>query len=623
MTSLAFLLAAAALVATALTASCSMLLRSLPSFLLAAYLIASAELVLLGEALSLVGAVGATGYAAGQAVLLAASLWIWRRRGMPSPPPLPGIDHRAVIRRHPILAALGLIVGGAIAYQLFVAIAIPPNNWDSMSYHLPRAAEWLQRARVEYVPHAPTERINALQPGGELEILWTLAFLGRDAAAALPQWFAEVASLVGIYAIARRIGFDRADALFAALLSATLTQVALQSVTTQNDLLSASFVVAAAALVIRGSRAEVLLAGLGLALALGTKLTAAYAIPVLLGLAVTTLPRRRLAECTAAAVGAFALVGAYGYVLNLVETGRPLGDSSATEPYRPAEITWAGTESTVARIGFRFFDLSGLHAKAFVADSIERAGRSTFDTLRIAPNPPETSVEPPFDFAVGQASSEDISYFGPLGVLLVLPLSVGFTVLTIARRERWERLALAVALPLTVLEIALTYRYNLWLGRFLITPVLLTMPLAAVLYRRRALAALAALVGGVTLFAAHAYNVAKPTGLDGTQPAWSLARAEAQALTRPEIADAIVQIERRLPADARVGVSALSEWVYPLYGPKLERRVIPLPGSDPLAAAERIGLDWVVVGSREHGRLTRAGWRRLAFADSGWTLFSR
>ena len=53
--------------------------------------------------------------------------------------------------------------------------------------------------------------------------------------------------------------------------------------TTQNDLLAASFVVAAAALVLGRSRAEVVLAGLALALALGTKLTAAYAIPVLFG----------------------------------------------------------------------------------------------------------------------------------------------------------------------------------------------------------------------------------------------------------------------------------------------------------------------------------------------------
>jgi 4-amino-4-deoxy-L-arabinose transferase-like glycosyltransferase len=584
--------------------------------------LASAELIILGEALSLAGAVGATGYALGQAVLLVASLWVWRRRGFPLPPE-PCVHVRAGIRRHPVLAALGLVVGVAIVYQLFIAIATPPNNWDSMSYHLPRAAEWLQRGRVEYVPDPPTERMNATQPGSELEILWTLAFLGRDTAAALPQLFAELASLVCVYSIARRVGFGRPDSMFAALLAATLTQVALQSVTTQNDLLSASFVLAAAALILGGSRAEVVLAGLALALALGTKLTAVYAIPILVGLAVVALPRRRLVACLAASMGAFVLVGAYGYVLNLVETGRPLGDPSATKPYRPAALTWDGTEATVARIGFRFFDLSGLHAKSAVVDVISDSGRSIFDALGIAPNPPETSVAPAFDFEVGQSSSEDISYFGPLGVLLVVPLSLGFAVVTIARPEQWGRLALALALPLIVLEIALTYRYNIWLGRFLVTPVLLTMPLAAVLYRRRALAAAVALVGCVTLVAAHAFNAAKPTGLEGTRAVWSLARPEAQALTRPGIESVLVAIDRRIPDDARVGFAALDEWAYPLYGADLERRIVPLPRSGPLAAADRLGLDWVVVGTPARGRTTRPGWRRLPFPESGWTLFSR
>jgi hypothetical protein len=336
-----------------------------------------------------------------------------------------------------------------------------------------------------------------------------------------------------------------------------------------------------------------------------------------------TLPRRRLAECIAAAVGAFALLGAYGYVLNLVETGRPLGDGSATEPYRPAEITWDGTTSTVARIGYRFFDLSGLHAKTAIADSIEDAGRSAFEALGIPANPPETSVALPFDFAVGQAAHEDISYVGPLGVLLVLPLSFGFTFATLIRRRRWERLALAAALPLAMLGIALTYRYNIWVGRFLITPVLLTMPLAAVIYRRRPLAAAAALIGAATLFAAHAYNVAKPTGLDDTQPVWSLSREEAQALTRPEIEDAIVAVAGQVPDDARVGTFGLSEWVYPLYGPELERRIIPLPDSTALAAAERLGLRWVVAGGAESGSPARRGWSRERFAGSGWTLFRR
>jgi 4-amino-4-deoxy-L-arabinose transferase-like glycosyltransferase len=615
-----FLLAAVALVATAVAASSALRLRSLPSFLLAVYLLASAELVVLGEALSLLGRAGAVGYAACEALLLAAAVATWEVRGRP-PPPLPALDLRAAMRRHPILTALGIVVGGALGYQLFIAVGTPPNNWDSMSYHLPRAVEWLQRGGVTYVPGAATERMNALQPVGELEILWTLAFLGTDAAAALPQLLAELASLLATYAIARRIGFGRPDAAFASLLAATLTQVALQSVTSQNDLVAASFVVAAAALILGRSGSDVALAGLALALALGTKLTSAYALPVLVALALVTLSRRRLAECAAAAATAFLLVGSYGYVLNRVETGRLLGDRSVTDPYRPAQVTLEGTASTVARIGFRFFDLSALHPKSEVPEAISAAGRHIFDTLGIPANPAETSVEPRFDFAVGQAASEDISYFGPLGVLLVLPLSIGFAVVSITRREQWQRLALALALPVTVLEIALTYRYNIWLGRFLIMPVLLTMPLAAVLYRRPLAAAAAAVVGAVTLVAAHAFNVAKPTGLEGTRPVWSLPRPEAQALTRPGIEDALVAVDRRVPENARVGIVGLEEWSYPVYGRKLDRRLVPLPHAHPLAAAERLGLRWVVDGTAEDGPGSSRGWRTVRFANSGWTLF--
>src|SRR5215218_3416333 len=102
---LAFLGAGTALVATALAASCCLRLRTLPSFLLAVYLLAAAELVVLGEALSLVGGVGATGYAFGQAALLAGSLWLWHRRDRP-PTPLPRVHLRAAARRHPVLTAL-------------------------------------------------------------------------------------------------------------------------------------------------------------------------------------------------------------------------------------------------------------------------------------------------------------------------------------------------------------------------------------------------------------------------------------------------------------------------------------------------------------------------------------
>lgn len=96
-------------------------------------------------------------------------------------------------------------------------------------------------------------------------MLYTFAFAGRDTVAAAPQLFAELASLAAVYGIATRLGLSRPASAFAALLTATLSQVAIQSVTTQNDLLTASFLAIALYFVLGKSTPELALAGLALA----------------------------------------------------------------------------------------------------------------------------------------------------------------------------------------------------------------------------------------------------------------------------------------------------------------------------------------------------------------------
>ena len=178
------LLAGAALVATALAGAAALRLRPL-SFLLAAYLLASGELVLLGEVLSLLQAANAAGYAVGEALPLAGALAVWHARGRPRPPTLPGVD-RAAVTRHPVVAALGAIVGVAVAYELFIVLGTPPNNWDSMTYHLARIAYWLQEQSVLHFD-AGTARQLAQPPNGEFLQGWALAVTDSDRFAAVVQ----------------------------------------------------------------------------------------------------------------------------------------------------------------------------------------------------------------------------------------------------------------------------------------------------------------------------------------------------------------------------------------------------------------------------------------------------
>ena len=106
--------------------------------------------------------------------------------------------------------------------------------------------------------------------------------------------------------------------------------------------------------------------------------------------------------------------------------------------------------------------------------------------MEIGPSPSRESRRRPagatatrFNFSPGTVSSEDTSYFGVLGFLLVLPLSFGFLVAALTKRVPRSWGVLAGALPLFVVAVALTQGYDRWLGRFMLIPVALTMPLAA------------------------------------------------------------------------------------------------------------------------------------------------
>jgi hypothetical protein len=612
-----FILASIGVAATALLVAASLRLASALSTILAAWVVASAEVVLLGEVLSLVRAVSPWGYLAGEALALAGAAAIWQARGRP------GLAVRRVpvpaLRRHPILLALGTVVAAAFGYQAFLVLATPPNNWDSLAYHLSRTAYWLQHGGIAYVPNAHTARENAFAPDSELAILYTFTFIRGDGAAAVPQLAAELALLLAVAGLALRVGFSRPAAAFAALLTATLPEVALQATTTQNDLTVAALVAVSAYFVLGRSGPELALAGVALALGVGTKPTVVLGLSTLFALAALSVPAGpALARAAAFAVVSFLLLGAYGYVQNIVETRRVFGDPAAVAGLQPDE-TLAGTASTAARLLYRFVDVSGLESAQAWTGPIERAGETAFDLLRIPVNPAEATGRT-FSFRVNVRSDPDVSYFGPLGVLLVLPLTLAFSCVLLRRPER---AVLALSIPLAVVAIALVYRYNEFVGRFLLTPVALVMPLSAWLYGRRILAAAVAAVGVVALGLAHAHDVAKPTGLGGTAPVWRLSREEAQGVTRIGMPEVLGVIERRIPERARVGVLlGEDDWDYPLYGPRLRRRLVPLPRYAALGEAERRGLHWVVVGATP-GPGYLPGWEVRYFPASMWTLLHR
>jgi 4-amino-4-deoxy-L-arabinose transferase-like glycosyltransferase len=595
-------------------------------FLLATYVLASAEVLLILQLLSLVHLVRGPVIVLVEALLLAGAAQVWWRAGAPRPsrPPL------GWLRDEWVVAALAAVVATGLVYELFIVLTTPPNNWDSLAYHLPRAVEWFQRHAVEYIPNAPTERMNAFQPNAEILILYVMAVAHNDLLVELPQWLAGVAVLVAVYGIARRAGAERPAAAFAGLLTLTLTEFALESVTTQNDLVAAAFVAAAAYFALGDRRTDTALAGIALGAALGTKLTVALALPAVVLLAFAAGRARRVLQLGLASAVAFLAIGFYGFGLNLVETGKLLGDAPEATALQP-DRTLRGTVSTMARVGFDTIDLSGYHPERSRVERIERLGQSTFERLHVPVNPPESTLTT-FQFSVNTLSEEDNSYFGPLGWLLLAPLCLVVLVLGALRRVRPVWTILAVSLPLYVLGVALAYRYNLWIGRFMLTAGALSMPLVALLYRWRLVAGLVAVVGAATLYVAHAHNDTKPTGRDQSTPVWRMNRAEAIAVRQGSMLKTLTTTDQVIPDKARIlAVVGENDFVYALYGPHLNRRVFTVHTQDVgwpkwprlLRKANDVRAAWLLVnGTIPIGHSN--AWESVSyFDDDGWTLLRR
>jgi hypothetical protein len=636
------------LAATAFLAAAALRLRGLAATLLAAYLFAAAEVVGLTLALSLFHAVGAPGYLAGEALLAAVVLVAWLRLGRP----LPGrpVLARRALARHPLLLTLGLVVGLTLGFELFLALVAPPNNWDSMTYHLARAAAWYQHHSVGYLPDANTERLNIFPPNAEIATLYTLALAHGDRLAALPQYLAGLACLVACYALARRVGFTRSSSLFAALLLGSLSQVVLQSTTTQNDLLVASFVAAAAVFVLDGSRHALALAGIAVGLAVGTKTTALFALPLLALLALGTLRRRRVLELVGFSAAGTLCFGSFAYTENLIHRHSLLGAGSEQGAFRP-DLTIAGVAGRFGDILARFLDLSGFRpilgstAGLLALAVVLVAGPPALWLVeRRFGRPPRGDSEPAarlllglvpvavivvgvlekvvgIDVGINLRANEDFAFFGALGAALILPVAVANVVAFVRRRADFRRLVLACAIPLFALELAAVYEYNDWIGRFMLVPVALSVPLLAAVYQARKLAAASVVLAATGCFAVVGFNELKPVGLHGTTPVWSMSRVGVETLSRPRMRPIIDLVQARVPQRVRLGlVAGQDDWSYPFYGSSLERRVVYLKRTGALASAERLGIDEVLFArDRKPGRLP-GRWRLTADPRSGWIL---
>ena len=656
-------LALALLAATGLTVTAAFPIQRAVELVLAVYVIAWAELIGLFLFLSAFDAVTRTALLAGLVLVFVAALaTVFILGGSKRLPSSPRRAFGDTNEPRP-LVLLTVVVSVGLAYIIALIVGTPPNGWDPMNYHLARAAFWLQSGGVGYIKEAYDQRLNFNPPNGEIGFAFVLGVTREENLVGFVQFFAALACATGVFAIARRLGLGRAEAAFGALVFLSLPLVALQSSSAKNDLIVASFLVAALPFLLGDSRREIALGSIAVALAVGTKFTAAYGLAILL--AIVLVAPRTLLPLRIAGLLAGGTAGSYWYFVNARETGHFLGDQSnvpgLTAPLHPPENLLSAFGTLVDSLdlsGARGADvliyplagiviaiaLSAVYGEigkksglvvAVVVSALplllllvsKQLGRPALVRLDDALGHPKGFLATGDSTTSSPTTASDTaSWYGPAGLLLVT--TTGIAALSFARRKSIAAPNLVCALaPLGMFTlVALTLTYNPWLGRFFIFPVALSASLWGLALRSKGTAWATAALAGVTLVLSLVHYAEKPSGLrllDRSAPStsvWTMKRWQVQSQHDPAIGPVFRFLDQDVPRRASIGLAlGANDFGYPAFGPHLDRRVELVPFG---SSTRELDAGWVLASHERTAEIDHSCWRESFQSDEA-TVFRR
>jgi hypothetical protein len=568
---------------------------------------------------------------------------------------------------------VAVATAGLLLAELVLALASPPNTYDSQSYHLPRIEHWAAQRDVEFYP-VRIHRQATYAPGAEYVLLHLRLLTGGDALYGLLQWSAGVVAVLAVTRIAGQLGGGRRARLLAAFVLASTPAVVLEASSTQTDLVTAGWVACLATLVLDdvGRRRESAAAGPGTVVLFGmatgliavTKQTGLFAAAPLLiwwGLARMRRgasaghPLRATAGVVASTLVVLGIIAALtGPYMSRVysEFGHPLGpdylrNSITMQRHDPAALVVNGARQAQTLLDTPVPFLSDRAAGG--VDALARA-------LGVDPSDPSITFDHTVFPSEAWYPSEDkaaypvqalIMMFGAV-VCLVRPALGGVREAT----GRCRAYASAVGVGL-VLHTG-TVKWQPWGNRLFLYLVVLAAPLAGLMlaavldaasHRARAAAtapgagarvrrsdgrALLAgfvtatlVVGGVAGALSALYGW--PRRLVGSQSALVLDDWRGRFVTRPAWADQYTEVAAVVRDSGAQYIGIVQEndtWEYPWWLLLRGRELVAMHSMLPHHPPNYPRLDAIVcAGSEQTCRDTvPSGWRMRMYGEVGWAL---
>jgi len=583
--------------------------------------------------------------------------YIWRRSGKPTLyKPFEGWSPKIDlqwIKREPILSSFTLGIALFYIFALVQIIFVPQNNIDSLSTHLSRIVFWYQHG--SFFPW-PTFAFNQVSypVNAQLQTYWTLLFLNNDLLVGSVQWLAVLISGVGVFGMGRIFGYTCRQAAFAALIFLSFPLVALQSTTTQTDLVTAVFFILAVYFLMLGLRdgrySPLLLSAMSVGLGIGVKKSYFILLPILAVMAALALWQfgrqslKQLVYWSLSVVVGIVFLGSYTYVVNWMYFGGPFGsptyidqllETPQTETEAPKVLPspvylpqyhsplFAPTKDSttsgggilmemvynVPRLFYQALDTSGLPRPldGYAHKTKMRVARAFFHWIGFdqIEGTAYTASGHTFSFTQKNVNEESHAWYGPLSLLLILPAL--FYGIWRGWREHFYLLAgpgiaLFIFLPL---EILFRPGWDPFQGRYFAPVVALCAPLMAMWFKKETenkiyewlIACFALVIVAVTFL----YNPSKPTlgKYVDDREAWGSDRIFIQTIQRKNNREMYYMVDEFVPVDSTLGYY-IPFFVldYPLFGEQLKRRLVPIQSLDVISNTKGLrdlGIDYLLV----------------------------
>lgn len=138
----------------------------------------------------------------------------------------------------PIVMCLiaGIVV---VLISFYISVSVAPHNWDSLTYHLPRIMHWAQNGTVEHYVTNISRQVSSPVLAEFVNLNVYLMWGKSDLYFNLLQWSSYVTCAIIVGGIARKLKCTFLYSCMAGILFLTMPIAFAESITTQNDLFTA------------------------------------------------------------------------------------------------------------------------------------------------------------------------------------------------------------------------------------------------------------------------------------------------------------------------------------------------------------------------------------------------